>query len=124
AGDDSEAWLQILEFQLANERYGIETRYLAEVHPLHDLAPLPCTPAFIRGIATIRGRITAIIDIKQFFELPDPGLTDMHRIILVRAHGVEVGILADVVVGIRKVAIASMQANLATLTGIRGEYMR
>src|ERR1700726_1698325 len=82
----AETMLDVLEFRLAQERYAIETRYVREVHPLKDLTPLPCTPPFVLGIVNVRGRIVPVFDLKKFFDLPDQGLTDLHRIILIEGH--------------------------------------
>lgn len=116
--------LELLEFRLARESYAIETRHVREVYPLKNLTPLPCTPPFVLGIVNVRGRITPVIDIKKFFDLPDPGLTDLHRVILVHCGDVELGLLADVIVGVRTVAQDSLQASLPTLTGIRADYLK
>lgn len=56
--------------------------------------------------------------------MPEPGLTDLHRIILVQGHDLELGLLADVVVGVRSVALADLQPSLPTLTGIRAQYLK
>src|SRR5712691_4625266 len=120
----AEASLEVLEFRLAQERYALETSYVREVHPLKDLTPLPCTPPFVLGIVNVRGRITPVIDIKKFFDLPDKGLTDLHRIILVRGNDLELGLLADVIVGVRSIPVDSLQPSLPTLTGIRSDYLK
>ena len=65
-----------------------------------------------------------VIDIKKFFELPDEGLTDLHRIILVRGNDLELGLLADAIVGVHTVSQDSLQPSLATLTGIRSDYLK
>lgn len=118
------ASLEVLAFRLAQESYALETRHVREVYPLKDLTPVPCTPAFVRGIVNVRGRITPVIDIKKFFDLPDQGLTDLHRIILVHGGGLDIGLLADVIVGVGPVAIDTLQAGLPTLTGIRADYLK
>lgn len=118
------ASLELLEFRLAQECYALETRHVREVYPLRDLTPLPCTPPFVLGIVNVRGRITPVIDIKKFFDLPDKGLTDLHRIILVRSNDLELGLLADVIVGVRTIPMDSLQASLPTLTGIRADYLK
>jgi purine-binding chemotaxis protein CheW len=118
------AMLELLEFRLASERYALETRHVQDVHPLRDLTPLPCTPAFVLGIVNVRGRILPVLDLKKFFDLPEHGLTDLHRIILVRGNDLEFGLLADVIVGVRRVAAVSLQPSLPTLTGIRAEYLK
>ncbi len=116
--------LELLEFRLAAERYALESRHVQEVHPLRELTPLPCTPPFILGIVNVRGRILPVIDLKKFFELPERGVTDLHRIILVRGQGLEVGLLADVIIGVRSVAAETLQPSLPTLTGIRADYLK
>jgi purine-binding chemotaxis protein CheW len=116
--------LELLEFSLASERYALETRHVQEVQPLRELTPLPCTPPFVLGIVNVRGRILPVLDLKRFFELPERGLTDLHRIILVRGNELELGLLADVIVGVRNIAADSLQPSLPTLTGIRADYLK
>lgn len=120
----AETILEVLEFGLASERYAIERRYVQEVHPLRELTPLPCTPPFILGIVNVRGRIVPVLDLKKFFELPERGLTDLHRTIIVRGHDLEIGLLADVIIGISAVPAESLQPSLPTLTGIRADYLK
>jgi purine-binding chemotaxis protein CheW len=116
--------LEVLEFRLAQESYAVETHYVSEVSPLKDLTPLPGTPGFMLGVVNVRGRITPVIDIKSFFELADKGLTDLHRVILVNGNDMEIGLLADVIVGVRAISIASLQTSLPTLTDIRSDYLK
>ncbi len=116
--------LEVLEFLLAHEHYGMELRYVREVYLLKDLTPLPGTPAFILGVANVRGQVLLIVDLKRLFDLPDRGLTDLNKIIIVEAPGVELGILADSVLGLVTVPAAEIQPALPTLTGIREDFLR
>lgn len=120
----AEASLELLEFRLARECYALETRYVREVYPLKNLTPLPCTPPFVLGIVNVRGRILPVLDLKKFFDLPEEGLTDLHRIILVQGNDLELGLLADVIAGVRTIPVQSLQPSLPTLTGIRDEYLK
>lgn len=122
--DVTGASIEVLEFRLAGECYAVETRHVREVYPLKDLTPIPCTPPFVRGIVNVRGRITPVIDIKTFFDLPDTGLTDLHRIILIRGNNFEVGLLADASVAVRAIPLDTLQPTLPTLTGIRSDYLK
>lgn len=120
----AQSMLEVLEFRLANERYAVESRFVREAQPLEDLTPLPCTPAFVLGIVNVRGRIVPVLDIKKFFDLPEEGLTDLHRVIVVQGGGLELGLLADVVIGIASIAVEELQPSLPTLSGIRGDYLK
>lgn len=122
--DTSQKTIDILEFTLAYERYGIESSFIQEVYPLKTLTPLPCTPAFVLGIINVRGRILSILDIKKFFDLPEKGLTDLNKVIILHSANMLFGILADEVTGIRKIPLSKLQPALPTLTGIREEYLK
>jgi purine-binding chemotaxis protein CheW len=123
-GIPPQSQLEIVEFVLASERYGIEVGYVHEIHPLRELTALPGTPAFVLGIANIRGQVLSIIDIKKLFDLPEKGLTDLNKVISVRANQIEVGILADAILGVRSIALPELHTSLPTLTGIRAEYLK
>ena len=110
---DAALMLDLLEFRLAQECYALENCYVLEVQPLKELTPLPCTPPFVRGIVNVRGRIVPVIDLKKFFDLPEQGVTDLHRIIFVRGHDLELGLLADVVVGVRLLPVESLAPIVA-----------
>jgi purine-binding chemotaxis protein CheW len=116
--------LEVVEFLLASEHYGIELTYIREIHALSEFTPLPGTPAFVLGLTNVRGQILSVIDIKKLFDLPERGLTDLNKVIVVRTHQMELGILADAVVGVRAIALNELQTSLPTLTGIRAEYLK
>jgi len=116
--------IELIEFLLADEKYGIESTYVREVYPLKELTPLPCTPPFVLGIINVRGQILSVIDIKKFFGLPGKELNDLNRVIIVYTDEMELGILADVILGVRSVPLKEIQPPLPTLKGIHGEYLK
>lgn len=116
--------LNVVEFDLAGERYGVELTSVREVCLLKELTPVPGTPSFILGIINLRGEIRTVIDLKRFFELPSKGITELNKIIMIHADGMELGVLADAILGVRNVPLATLQATLPTLTGVRGDYLR
>ena len=119
-----EAPLEVVEFSLAEERYAVESVYVREVHPLTELTPLPCAPAFVRGLVNVRGRILSVVDLKRFFGLPEKGLSDLNRIVILHGEGMEFGILADAVLGTRGIQLDEIQPSLPTLREIREEYLK
>lgn len=119
-----DAFLEVVAFELASETYALETSWVREVYPLKEFTPLPDTLPFVLGLLNVRGRLLLVIDIKKFFDLPEKGLTDLNKVIIVHRNGLELGILADAILGVRLVPLAEMQPSLPTLTGIRVDYLR
>jgi purine-binding chemotaxis protein CheW len=122
--ESSGSMLEIVEFVLGPEHYGIESSRIREILPLNEYTPLPCTPAFVLGLVNVRGQILSIINIKKLFDLPETGLTNLNKILVVQTHSVELGILADAILGTRSIAQEDLHAALPTLTGIRMDYLQ
>jgi len=116
--------VEVVEFVLGPEHYGIESRHIREIHPLSEFTPLPCTPAFVLGLVNVRGQILSIINIKKLFDLPEKGLTNLNKVIIVHADHMELGILADAILGVRSIALEELHPALPTLTGIRADYLK
>jgi purine-binding chemotaxis protein CheW len=116
--------LEVLEFSLADEKYGIESSYVREVFSLKELTALPCTPSFVLGLVNVRGQILSVIDIKKFFDLSDRDRTGRNEVIVVHTDRLELGILADAVLGVSLIPLTDLQPSLPTLTGVRAEYLR
>lgn len=116
--------IEVVEFVLAQEHYAVESQYVRDVYPLEQLTPLPCTPAFVLGIVNLRGEILSLIDIKKFFDLPEKGLTDLNKVIVLESGTMRFGILADLIIGVHTISLAEIQSSLPTLTGIREDYLK
>jgi purine-binding chemotaxis protein CheW len=119
-----EEHIEIVEFLLSGERYAIESAFISEVYPLKNLTPLPCTPAFVLGVINMRGTILSVIDLRTFFELPNRGLSDLNKVIVLNDGTMEFGILADVIVGVRLISVNTLLPLLPTLTDIRADYLK
>ena len=122
--DAAQEFLDIVQFRLASETYGVESRFVREVYPLKDFTPLPGTPPFVLGIINVRGQIISVVDIKKFFNLPDKGLAELNKVIIIRDSKMEFGILADIILGTVSISTETLQPPLPTITGIGAEYVR
>ena len=116
--------LEVIRFTLGREQYAMELHHIQEVIPLPELTPLPGTPKFILGIINVRGQIISVIDLKTFFDLPQQGLNNRNRVIILHSPEMEFGILADEVKGVSRLGEDELQATLPTLTGVRQEYLK
>ena len=124
APEEDDQRMEVVEFLLTREKYAIESAYIREVYPLKELTPLPCTPAFALGIINVRGELLSVVDLKRFLDVPEKGLTNQSKVIIIQNDEMEFGILADVILGMRSIPPDEIQPSLPTLTGIRAEYLK
>jgi len=113
-----------VEFSLAAETYGLESAFVREVYPLKDFTFIPGVPAFVLGIVNVRGQILSIIDLKKFFDLPEQGLGQLNKLIILRNEQMELAILADDILGARSIELEALQAAPPTVSGIGAGYLR
>jgi purine-binding chemotaxis protein CheW len=115
----SNTGLEVIEFLLAEERYGIESRFIQEVVPFINYTPIPGVPGFVLGIVNLRGRIISVIDLKKYFQFPEKHVGERDKLIILNDGQMEFGLQADAVIGIRLIVPEDLQSSLPTLAGIR-----
>jgi purine-binding chemotaxis protein CheW len=118
------AIIRLIVFSLADESYGIESAFVREVYPLKDFTPLPGVPSYILGIINVRGQILPVVDLKKFFNLPEKGMGELNKVIILHNGQMEFGILADIVEGIQGVALDDILETPPTVTLIGGKYIK
>lgn len=116
--------IEVVIFSLAAETYCIESSYIKEVYPLKEFTPLPGVPPFIMGIINVRGKIIAVIDLKKLFNLPEQGLGELNKIIILSDDQMEFGILADAVQGTQAININQIKNVPSVVSGIGEEYLK
>jgi len=121
---DSDSFIEVVEFCLASEHYGLELTHIREVVLLKQLTPLPGLPGFIAGITNIRGKIFSVVDLKYFFELPVHEQTGKTWLIILNSKQMEFGVMADEIVGTRLIQTDMIHNSMATLTDIREKYLK
>lgn len=90
-----ETVVQLIVFQLGDEEYGIRIEQVREVTVTPEVTKMPKTPAFIKGIANLRGDIIAIVDLEERFQLRPAGreMPENSFTIAVEAPGYTIGLL-------------------------------
>jgi len=116
--------VEVLEFQLGSESYGIETRFVRELYRAKKFAFLPGVPSFVLGITSVRGEILSVIDLKKFFALPGVETIEHNRVIIVQNEVMEFCIPVDNITGVRLIPLEDIKPPPPTLTPITREYLR
>lgn len=116
--------IPVIAFGIAHERYAIELTRVRTIHALTHLTPVPGAPGFIKGIFNLRGEIISVVDLKYFFELPEPPDQKAGIVIILADQDLEFGILIDAVHGVSEIGPDDIHTGLPTLSGIRREYVK
>jgi purine-binding chemotaxis protein CheW len=99
---------EILRFQLAYREYALEMKYVREVILTGEITPVPGTPDFISGICAARGQIISLVDLRALLRIPEKGLTDLNRVIVITDGKITFGLLADTISGVGTIAMDQM----------------
>lgn len=120
--------IEILIFQLGREYYGLEVKYVREIHALLTLTAVPRTPDFVAGVFNARGRILSAVDVKQFLGLGVVQRTEQTKIIIVTDSAtqstLEIGLLADMVVDLVSVFKEKIEPPLPTQAAPQIEFIQ
>jgi purine-binding chemotaxis protein CheW len=116
--------IEVVTFNLANERYAVAAPHVREVVRFTDLAPIPGTPDFLAGVINLRGEILAVFDLRQFFGIAGRELAGLSRILVLGDDRAEFGLLTDAVHEVRALPIDDLREAPASVAGLGREYLR
>ncbi|MDJ0855306.1 MAG: chemotaxis protein CheW [Desulfobacterales bacterium] len=90
-----------LTFKLADEDYGISLLKVREIIGMMPITSVPRTPAFVKGVINLRGKVIPVTDLRLRFDMPAIDYNDRTCIIVVEVAGqestVQMGIVVDAV---------------------------
>lgn len=89
-------------FRLGKDDFGIGVAGVREIMPMQPLAVVPQTPAHLKGIMNLRGRLIPVIDLKRKLGAAETEPTPRTSIVVVQvdsgAGPVQVGMIVDAVI--------------------------
>ena len=89
------AGLPALTFRLAQERYAIELKEVAEVVPFAGCTPVPGSPPEFLGVINLRGDLRAVLDLGLLLALSAGGDRHSGFVLVLRRQGREMGLKID-----------------------------
>jgi chemotaxis signal transduction protein len=110
---ESTAVIEVLRFRLAYQEYALEMQYIREVILTGEITPVPGTPEYIAGICVVRGEIISLVDLRVLLAIPQKGLTDLNRVIVLSDRVLTFGILADHITGIGLLELGTVSQKQA-----------
>jgi purine-binding chemotaxis protein CheW len=87
-------------FALAGEQFAADLRHIREVVILADRTTVPRAPAYVLGVANLRGNVVPIVDIGPLLGLPPHTASETLRTIVLEDAGTQIAVPTDEVLGL------------------------
>lgn len=116
-----------LTFTLAGEEYGIGILKIREIIGLLPITSVPQTPAFIKGVINLRGKVIPVMDLRVRFGIPPLDYSERTCIIVVEVSGqagvIQIGIVVDAVSEVLNIKSDDMEPTPSFGTKLNTEYI-
>jgi len=116
-----------LTFQLANEEFGIRVLKVREIMGIQEITAVPQTPAHIKGVINLRGKVVPVVDLRLKFGVAAADYTQRTCIIVTQVQGesgpVMMGIVVDGVSEVLNLTGAEIEDTPDFGEEISGSYL-
>jgi purine-binding chemotaxis protein CheW len=116
-----------LTFQLANEEFGIRVMKVREIMGLQEITAVPQTPAHIKGVINLRGKVVPVIDLRLKFGILSAEYTQRTCIIVTQMQGgnglVLMGIIVDGVSEVLNLTASEIEDTPDFGEEVTGQYL-
>ena len=114
---------QLVTFLLKDEEFGFDIMSVQEIIRLPKMAKVPRTPAYVDGIANLRGVVLPVIDMRTRFGMERAQETDRTRVLVVDIEGVKTGLRVDRVKQVTRVSRSEIEPPPAAIRGTTSDYL-
>lgn len=122
--DSASPALRVMVLRLGEERYGIETKDLAEVTPLTGCIPVPGSMPHIFGVIQLRGELCAVASLCKLIGVEETGDGASSVVVFLRSAAGRIGLRMDGVEELLEVRPEeSVPAEGKYLKGLIGKLM-
>lgn len=114
---------RFLTFDLDNNIFGIELRFVTEIISVQTITKIPEIPEFIKGVINLRGKIIPVIDMRLKFKKQEAVYTDRTCIIVVDTEKIQAGLIVDSVAEVAAIDEADISYSTSYESGFHNEYI-
>lgn len=123
AGRAASAAGEYLTFVLGSEQYGLEILKVQEIRGYDAVTKIANTPAFIKGVINLRGKIVPIVDLRVKFNIGNADYNELTVVIILNLNGRVVGIVVDGVSDVMALNEAQIRDVPELVTSIDTQYI-
>jgi purine-binding chemotaxis protein CheW len=118
-----EEFQEFLCFRVSSEIYAINIMEIKEIIKPREVTEIPRAPGFVSGVLSLRGIIIPIFNMRLRLGLAEGEKSGKERIIVVKRGEEFIGIFADEVTQVVRIASATIEKPPAVLDGIDRDFV-
>jgi purine-binding chemotaxis protein CheW len=118
------AEVEVVVFTLGGERYALPSAHVREVAAAPALARLPGAPAFVLGLANLRGEVVDVLDLRPFLGAAAAPTSAASRLLVLGGDRPELAVWADAVEALQRVDAGALRPAPDAPARTRPEYVR
>src|SRR5690242_9741456 len=116
-----------LSFHVGAEEFAIGVLSVREIMGVLDITAVPQTPAYVKGVINLRGKVIPVVDLRLKFGLPETEYTQRTCIIVVQVPGeagmMLMGIVVDGVAEVLNLAPSDIEDTPDFGQGVSTPYL-
>ncbi|MEA5497514.1 chemotaxis protein CheW [Limnoraphis robusta Tam1] len=109
---------------LNQEYFGILLTTVKEFIEIHNITPIPCTPAHIIGNMNLRGEIVTLIDIRSFLNLSMTPRKNLSKAMIVKVENIVSALVVDEVFDIIYLDSVNIRTTPTTVRSNQNEFLQ
>ena len=115
---------QMIIFKIGAEEFALNIMFAREVMVARDVTPIPETAEYVTGIASLRGNLIAVLDLRKRLRAAGPGDAQEERMIVADVDGRVIGLMVDGVSEIMRVNDAMVEPPPDFVREIGASYVQ
>ena len=109
---------------LSDEQYALDILEIKEIVRLQPITPVPRSPAWLKGIVTLRGVIVPIFDLRSRLGLAEIEHGPDTRIVVVYRGEEFAGLIVDRITQVMRLPVEAIEPPPQTIGLVEAEFLR
>jgi purine-binding chemotaxis protein CheW len=114
---------QLVVFSVNGETFGVEITHVKEIINPQEIFKIPDTPDFIEGLINLRGKVHTVISLRKRFNMPQKGIDESTKVVIINLDSVLAGFVVDEVNEIVWIEDESIENTPETVTNLNMKFV-
>lgn len=114
---------KLLTFQCGAQEYGIPIDDAREVVGILDIDPVPMTPAYVKGVMNLRGKIVPVVSLRAKLDMEQVENTAETCVVVVDLDGEQTGVIVDFLIGVISIEPSQLEDSPDLGSHVHNDYI-